>query len=169
MTMMPPPPSQPPVAPQRQGAYATWGARLAAYLIDGLLSSAVAFVGIIPFFMFAAAIETDPATGASGDPGGLGIVMLLLSLALFAASIAFTFWNLGWRQGTTGQSIGKGVMDISVIKTNGTFMGGGLGIGRYLVHAIVGGACFLDYLWPLWDERNQTWTDKILDTIVVRA
>ena len=25
----------------------------------------------------------------------------------------------------------------------------------------------LDYLWPLWDAKNQTLTDKVLGTIVV--
>jgi len=27
---------------------------------------------------------------------------------------------------------------------------------------------YLDLLWPLWDKRNQTLSDKFADTVVVR-
>jgi hypothetical protein len=29
--------------------------------------------------------------------------------------------------------------------------------------------CLLGYLWALWDERKQTWHDKVVNSIVVRA
>ena len=28
--------------------------------------------------------------------------------------------------------------------------------------------CYLGYLWMLWDDRRQTWQDKVANSIVVR-
>lgn len=166
MTAMPPPPAAP-VQQQAAGRYASWGSRLVAYLIDGALVSVPIIIGVILFTATAAGLNFDSETGAVS--GGASVLLVVVGSIFYLAAIAFAVWNQGWRQGTTGQSIGKSIMKISVIKQDGTFMGGGLGIGRMIVHSIVGGACFLNYLWPLWDDRSQTWTDKILDTIVVEA
>lgn len=169
MTAMPPPPSYtgPPVQQQGTGSYATWGSRFLAYLIDGAIVTGILLLGVIPLVI---GIGAASAVEGSGDgAGAIGAVMLLLAAMIYAVALGFALWNQGWRQGTTGQSIGKSVMKISVIRENGQFMGPGLGFGRLIIHAIVGGACFLDYLWPLWDDKVQTWTDKIVSTIVVRA
>ena len=39
---------------------------------------------------------------------------------------------------------------------------------RDLVH-ILDGMAYVGYLWPLWDEKKQTFADKIMRTIVVNA
>lgn len=167
MSDLPPPPNAPvlqPAQPRGQGAYASWGSRAVAYLLDGLMASAIGFAGFIPIAASAGTIDPD-----TGSVTGGSAVLTLLGFGLFLLAIVFNIWNVGWRQGTTGQSIGKGVMDISVITTGGQFLGGGMGIVRMLLQGILGGACLLNYLWPLWDDHSQTWTDKIIDTIVVRA
>ncbi len=166
MTAMPPPPAAP-VQQQAAGAYASWGSRLVAWFIDGALVSVPIIIGLILFSATVAGLSFDSETG--DIPGRASAALVGFGSLFYLAAIAFAVWNQGWRQGTTGQSIVKGIMKISVIRQDGTFMGGGLGIGRMIVHSIVGGACFLNYLWPLWDDRSQTWTDKILDTIVVEA
>ena len=38
---------------------------------------------------------------------------------------------------------------------------------RYIVSLISGMACFLGYLWMLWDPERQTWHDKVARTYVV--
>lgn len=166
MTAMPPPPPAAPVQ-HAAGSYASWGSRALAYLIDGALVSIPVIIGVILFTATAAGLSFDAETGEVS--GGASALLIVFGSIFYLAAIAFAVWNQGWRQGVRGQSIGKGIMSISVIRQDGTFMGGGLGIGRMIVHSIVGGACFLNYLWPLWDDRAQTWTDKILDTIVVEA
>jgi hypothetical protein len=30
-----------------------------------------------------------------------------------------------------------------------------------------GAICYLGYFWPLWDNKRQTWTDKIMSTVCV--
>ena len=37
---------------------------------------------------------------------------------------------------------------------------------RWLVSSIIGGICFIDYLWPLVDDKKQTWHDKIVGSVV---
>lgn len=177
MTAMPPPPSQqpPPSQPvptpqQPAGRYATWGSRAVAWLIDGAIVGAIGILGVIMWSIAVIGGSTVIEDGV-GTPGSTaaGGIFLVIGVGLYVVAIGFNLWNQGWRQGETGQSIGKSVMKISVIRDTGGFMGGGLGIGRLLVNWIVGGACFLNYLWPLWDDRVQTWTDKIVSTIVVET
>jgi uncharacterized RDD family membrane protein YckC len=48
-------------------------------------------------------------------------------------------------------------------------IGGGAGIGRAFVHILDGIPCYLGYLWPLWDAKKQTFADKIMSTVVVKA
>ena len=53
-------------------------------------------------------------------------------------------------------------------ESDGQPVGGGLGIARYFVHIVDGVPCIpLGYLWPLWDPKKQTFTDKIFSYVVV--
>ena len=165
----PPPAGYPqpagPVAP-----YASWGSRFGAYLIDGLLSLAAGAVLIVPgiIWMIAGAEETTDSYGyTTSEPAIGGLLLLLLG---YAVVYVFAFWNQGWRQGQTGQSLGKKYLKIRVVKVDdGQVLGGGMGLLRYLLLSILGGACILDFLWPLWDARKQTWHDMIVSTVVVEA
>jgi hypothetical protein len=45
-----------------------------------------------------------------------------------------------------------------------------MGLLRWLVDTILGTISILqllNYLWPLWDERNQTWADKVVGSVVL--
>jgi uncharacterized RDD family membrane protein YckC len=46
-------------------------------------------------------------------------------------------------------------------------MGVGLCFVRQLAHYIDSLACYLGWLWPLWDPQRQTLADKIMGTVVV--
>jgi hypothetical protein len=48
-------------------------------------------------------------------------------------------------------------------------VGAGLSIGRYFVHVLDALPCYVGYLWPLVDEKKQTFADKILKTVVIKA
>ena len=85
------------------------------------------------------------------------------------AALGWALYN-AYIGGTTGQSTGKKMAGTRVIKaTDGQLIGGGLGIGRYILHIVDGLPCYLGYLWPLWDAKRQTFSDKIVSTIVVRV
>jgi uncharacterized RDD family membrane protein YckC len=110
------------------------------------------------------------------DWAGPGLVAGLLysineGLGWVAWLVAFG-WALynAYLGGTTGQSYGKKWAGTRVIKANdGQLLGGGLGIGRYILHILDALPCYLGYLWPLWDAKRQTFADKIVSTVVVKV
>ena len=69
--------------------------------------------------------------------------------------------------GKTGQSLGKRLTKIGLIgeETNAP-MGTKNAFIRDLVH-ILDALTVVGYLWPLWDDKKQTFADKIMKTIVV--
>ena len=52
---------------------------------------------------------------------------------------------------------------------DGQPVGFGLAIGRQFLHILDSLPFYIGYLWPLWDERRQTFADKVADTVVVQA
>ena len=68
-----------------------------------------------------------------------------------------------------GQTPGKKLMDIRVIKEDGSPIGDGDAIIRVLVSWISGAVFLIGFIWALFDQRNQTWHDKAVGTLVVNA
>ena len=167
-----PPYGQPPAAPYGYGSgyggpygtgpapaydYAHWGLRVTATLVDALLSALFFIPAIIGY---AVASSADP-----GETAGSAIVLLAVGYLLL---IAFSIWNL-WRQGTKGATLGKQAVGIQLVKEQtGQFVGGWMSIGRAFAHAVDNIACYIGYLWPLWDAKRQTFADKLVGTVVVR-
>ena len=147
---------------------ATWGARVGATLLDAVI---VGVPVLILFFVFLAATSTsstyDPNT-ETYTGGGISALGILLIVLLYLGALAFELWQL-YRQGTTGQTIGKKVVGIRVIReADGRYTGFGMAIVRRLAH-IADGFCYIGFLWPLWDAKNQTFADKMCSTIVVQG
>jgi uncharacterized RDD family membrane protein YckC len=130
-------------------AYAHWGTRLGAFAIDYL--GPVVVVYVIAIIL-------------SSISNALGIVGALLYLGL----LGFEIWNLFIRQGKTGQSIGKGLFGIMLIdEQTGRPPGGGMTFVRYLAKIVDSIICYVGWLFPLWDAKRQTVSDKIMHTVVV--
>ncbi len=132
--------------------YASWGSRAVALIIDGVVGGILATAARL--------------LGATMS-GSLAITLYLV------AAIGFSVWNSILRQGSMGQTIGKTMMGISVVRRDSRRpIGYGLALARTLVPAAITGLTLgvfavLDYLWPLWDDDNQRITDKILSTVVI--
>jgi uncharacterized RDD family membrane protein YckC len=139
------------------GQYAGWGTRLAAYLIDALVAVGAGLVFII---IGAILLGTDASV--------IGVLIMVLG---YGVILAVSIWNFVLKQGTTGQSVGKGVMGIKVVGENtGAPLGSGGAFVRWLMHTFIDGAiCYLGFLWPLWDDKNQTWGDKVAASVVLVA
>jgi uncharacterized RDD family membrane protein YckC len=118
-----------------------------------------------------------------GIPGGLLVVVLIAAMATrnvvviglvypgaAVVGLAFLLWNSGYRQGRTGQSLGKSVLGTRLVRV-GTEepIGFGPAVWRQVAHLLDGLPLGLGYLWPLWDEQRQTFADKICSTQVVQA
>jgi uncharacterized RDD family membrane protein YckC len=145
--------------------YAPWGQRVLAMLIDYFPT----YVGLIIFYVGYGMMLVDMAqNGGSPDLSVGGIPMLIGSVIMLAA-LGWTIYNRWITAGRTGQSLGKRVIKISLIsEATGQPIGALNAFLRDLVH-ILDGIAYVGYLWPLWDEKRQTFSDKIMKTIVVRV
>ncbi|WP_037575507.1 RDD family protein [Phaeacidiphilus oryzae] len=165
----PAPPAPGQAAPS--GEYGHWGLQVGAYLLDSLVFGIVPVIFYIIGSVMAASAQsctTDPntfqTTCSGSSPGGL-IMMVIGGILGLAA-----FLLMCYREGTTGQTPGKKALGIMVVKeTTAQPLGFGLAIGRKICHFVDGIACYLGYLWPIWDAKKQTFADKITGAVVVRT
>jgi uncharacterized RDD family membrane protein YckC len=98
--------------------------------------------------------------------GGGALILILFGLVTYAV---FWIWNVCIKQGRTGATIGKGVLAIRLLGYSGQPIGAGLSFVRQLAHFLDSIACYVGWLWPLWDARKQTFADKIMSTVVVNV
>ncbi|WP_396449382.1 RDD family protein [Actinomadura sp.] len=140
------------------GQLAEWGSRAGGYIIDYLIFAGPVFVLYLLSLLL-----------TSSGSGGAAVLGLLFMLVGFALSIAGGLW-ICYQEGTTGQSIGKRQMGIRLVSAQtGQPIGFGMAFVRKLAHIADSFLCYIGFLWPLWDDRKQTFADKICNTIVVRA
>ncbi|MFJ6214447.1 RDD family protein [Streptomyces sp. NPDC092296] len=166
----------PPGDPYGYGAqvapgYAGWGSRVAATLLDGLFAGIVPMVllGIGFAVMFNSVLDHCDADGNGCDSTGSGGILAGYLLMIAAAVVAFgtTLW-FTYQEGTTGQTPGKRLVNIRVLReVDGQPLGFGMALVRRICHAVDGAVCYLGYLWPLWDAKKQTFADKIMGTVVI--
>ena len=141
--------SQPATAP---GPLASWGDRVVATLIDAVALLA----GYIVVWILAAIV------GVISD--ALGTLVFVLGYLVLSV---YSFY-LGFLEGETGQSPGKAITGLKVVRaTDGQLIGGGMGVVRKLAH-LLDGICLIGYLFPLFDPMKQTFADKIMTTVVLR-
>ena len=134
---------------------ANWPQRVGAYLIDSLIASIPVFLAVILFS------GTDP-----GEPPSAGAS--LVTFLLYLVSFGIFIYNRCIQMGRTGQSWGKQVLNLRLVRmADGQPMGGGMAFVRDLAHIIDAIPCYIGFLFPLWDARRQTFADKIMSTVVL--
>lgn len=150
MTSPPPPPEVPTAAP---GPRAEWADRVVASLIDAVFVVALWFV-----VWLAAAV-----VGVISD----SLATLIRALGNLAG-VAYGLY-LGFLEGTRGQSPGKAIQGLKVVRiSDGGLLGGTLGVVRRIAHVIDAAICGIGFLFPLWDPDKQTIADKLVETVVLR-
>lgn len=116
------------------------GTRAAAWLIDGVI------LFIIDSTMFLSRWETGMSLGA------------VISLAYF--------WLFLTRN--KGQTPGKMLMKIRVIKTDGSAISDSDALIRY-IGTLINFICLFGWFWAFIDPNRQGWHDKLAQTYVVNA
>lgn len=137
--------------------YAGFWRRLGAFLIDAILLS------ILMRLLF-------PLRGAGFDLWNLDsrwyfiplitLSNLFSSLATIAYSVVFWTWR--------GQTPGKMLLNIKVLRGDGSNITLGYALLRYLGYIVCGLTLGIGFLWIGFDARKQGLHDKIADTVVVK-
>lgn len=166
-----PPQAAGPGAPLPKEAYTPWITRVLAWVVDFIPILIIEGIGWgILMGTQETVCVTDTSEFELGDfcaTGASTIGQLAIGLTSVVI-LAYAIWNYGYRQGTTGSSIGKSIMKFKVVSEK-TWqpIGFGLSIVRQLAHLIDGAICYIGYLFPLWDAKRQTIADKIMTTVCV--
>jgi uncharacterized RDD family membrane protein YckC len=156
---------QQPVAAQPQawvGApLAGWWSRVGAYILDAIFTAIVSWVGVALIY-------------AGSEVAGVLLVLAGLVVAFFYFPVTMM------REGAhNGQSLGKQLLGIRVVRDDGQAVGFGFALLRqfvvmYLLFSVAGGFLFgipwlIDVLWPLWDSENRALHDMIVKSHVMKA
>jgi uncharacterized RDD family membrane protein YckC len=152
--------------------YASWSKRVGAYLIDGVIGLALSVLFLPLLVSYADTQQVQPngrvQTIGSVSGGSVGI-------AIVGGCVLLGYTILQWYlEGRLGWTIGKRALGIRLVRErDGRFVGFWLALVRYLIYLVIGSICFiasiLNYLWPLWDPKRQTWPDKLLGQLVIEA
>ena len=135
---------------QTQGALSSWGKRAGGYAIDALGPVIVYYILIAVGFAI------------SNTLGGL--IYVVGGLAL----LGYVIWNRWILGGNTGQTLGRKQMGTKLIgEQSGQPIGAGMAFVRDLCHFLDSIACYVGWLFPLWDTKRQTFADKIMNTVVI--
>ena len=127
--------------PTRQAELAHWGLRFVSFLID--------FVA--PFVIAGILLKAWAPAG----------------VVAYVVAAAFVIWDLVV-QGITGQTVGKRFVGTCLVRLDdGEVVGPGLSILRYFGHILDVLPLYAGFLWPLWDDKRQTFSDKMCRTVVI--
>lgn len=153
---------------------ASFGARLGGWLLDsllyGLLGTALAIPGIVLI-----ATSFSDCTSVNGEVlcrdgelkgGSLAGGILLVGVAVLAVFVIYIR-----ALGKSGQTWGRKIVGVKVVgEMSGEPIGFGRAFGRQLFASFISGQIvYLGYLWMLWDDKQQTWHDKIVGSIVIKV
>ena len=164
-----PPGYTPYAAAPTMGNYASFGARLGAVVVDGLIGAVFSIPAIIMIFagprhyVDCTVNNVDgicrlPTVSTVGIAGLLGAVGLLLFMVLYCKKVA------------AGQSWGQKATGVRIVDANtGQSISAGKVFARQICRIFSGFFCYLGYLWMLWDGKKQTWHDKMVNTVVIKA
>ncbi|SRR5271166_3317739 len=164
-----PPPPGPAVPSRATDSYTPWITRVLAFLIDNLPILIVYGIGALIQGVTAEnncvtdVSQYDVSTHCVAQDSVIGLLAQgVAGLAVFA----YWLWNWGYRQGTTGSSLGKSFLKFKVVsEKTGQPLGFGMSIVRQVAHFVDAVICYVGFLFPLWDAKRQTLADKIMTTV----
>ncbi|MBI3887507.1 RDD family protein [Candidatus Microgenomates bacterium] len=153
------------VAPDATRNYASFGRRLGAVLLDGLILGVVGVIVSLPFTIVATVMNT------AGDPSTVGVFGSMIGMIGSILNIVISFGYAIYFIGKDGQTLGKKALGIKVIRLNGEPKVGYTNaflresVGKFISSLILG----IGYLMMLGDQNKQTLHDKISGTVVIKV
>jgi uncharacterized RDD family membrane protein YckC len=136
-----------------------FGPRLAATLIDSAMVGFLSFM--LAFILGFIVIFTNMVN--PGQVNGVLELLTVLCLLFFSIFYYIGFWT------TDGQTMGKTIVGLKVIGTDGTQLSVGRALLRYIGYIVSASLFSIGFLWAAFDPKRQGWHDKLAGTLVVYA
>ena len=160
---VPPPPEYLMTVPA-QSDHASWSTRVRARLIDQFPTYLGLIIFCVGYLIFI--VRLASSGGSTSQLKGPAVAMII-GLGVMLASLGWVAYNRWYIAGRTGQSVGKRLSKIMLIGAE-TYapIGPRNAFLRDLVH-ILDALTLVGYLWPLWDDKRQTFADQVMKTVVI--
>jgi uncharacterized RDD family membrane protein YckC len=150
--------------------FAPHGARLVAYLIDGLIVGlAVTVAFILGAVLAFGGVRIDPATGDidpdSVSPGAMGGFIVI---TLVATVLALAYFPFFWARG--GATPGMRPFHLRVVRDrDGGPIGWGTASLRLIGLWVAATVFYIGFIWIFIDKRHRGWQDLIAGTVMIRT
>jgi uncharacterized RDD family membrane protein YckC len=152
---------------------ASWGRRVGAFLIDGVI------VGIGAIILLVALTAPFSVGFFANDDVGIAALFVGFIVATLCVTVVAFFYAPALMARTNGQTFGRMAVGTRVVRADGQPITFGFAMLREvavkallfgIAGTITGGlANLVDYLWPLWDEENRALHDFVVNTRTVEA
>ncbi|HYN87368.1 MAG TPA: RDD family protein [Ardenticatenaceae bacterium] len=144
-----------------------FGRRLIAYLVDSIILGVIGFACSFAASLMTVGFTAAGAAGSSEELAAVGFTTAQALSTLLGILIGVSYYVFFWTR--SGQTPGKMIMDVKVVRTDGTRLSVGQAFLRYIGYIVSGLVLALGFLWIAFDRQRQGWHDKIADTVVVRG
>lgn len=133
--------------------YGSFGARLVAALLDGILISIAAVLITMPLNALSGGSSEVPNTSFQFVPTLLTWIYMVYFTAAKGATLGKKAMNLRVQNMTTGANLTYVEAFLREV------------VGKFLSGIVL----LLGYFWMLWDPNKQTWHDKLAKSVVVKT
>jgi uncharacterized RDD family membrane protein YckC len=153
-----------------KGEFAGFASRFVAFAID--LALVLVAAGIINWVIIAAlglvGINViGPASNANTNIGRIIIIISKIVLVAMPIVLLISYWMIFWT--VTGQTIGKRIMGVRIVRMDGQRMKARNSVRRIIMYFVSMIPFFLGFLVILIDDERRGWHDKVAKTCVIYA
>jgi uncharacterized RDD family membrane protein YckC len=151
-----------PSGPAPGVAFAPHGARLVAYIIDGIIVAVVMTAGAL--------VAVGPVVvvyGSDGSGTGSGLAALA-TIALFLLTTLVGLLYFPWFWVRSGRTPGMRLFHLRVVRDrDGGPISWGTALLRLIGYWVSAFVFYIGFVWILFDERRRGWHDLIAGTVVI--
>lgn len=145
--------------------YGGFWRRGAASFIDKIILNLLYLVliflelSVLPSSPYAARPDVYSGIWAEITPG---FIIGHIVMFIFISAVYFSYFH-----GSTGQTPGKAMLKLKVVRTEGKDMSYGIAFLRWVSYFISALPLYIGFVWAAFDGEKQAWHDKIAGTVVI--
>jgi uncharacterized RDD family membrane protein YckC len=145
--------------------YAPHGARLVAYILDGIIISIAVTVPLIVGFILLGSGTTIQGNEVTSISAGSGLGFSLM--VILATAIGLLYFPFFWARG--GQTLGMKPFGLRVVRDrDGGRIGWGTALLRLVGLWVAAAVLYIGFIWIFIDKRRRGWQDLIARTVVIK-